>query len=385
MHLRLPGPIVAALLAWTLPLPAAAQGRPDAAAPTPLEQAVTEHNCRVPGQAMRSADAYDACLRDQLAWLRTEFGRDLQKLSSAERRAIDQGCSALRVERGRDAYVACLADRLAGLMAKRGRPVPGTEAAAVPAPAVPIAPALEMPPPPVTADPEPHSSALPWLGLLAAAVAGAGAWRLVARRRRPALVLCRVCAEPTTGSDLCAACRHEAAESQRRAAAERAEQHQAVSEAARAAEGQADTGTADTVVMPTPPVRDAAAERVAAEAAEESRRLAREADLQALIRQEHEAARQRDEERRRWQEAAAAAISGDPAGHPHAVLDPHAVLGVGPDATPEQIRAAYDEARGRYAADQVSHLGIELQDLYRTKAQAVERAYEALTGVSPQA
>src|SRR5262245_32358441 len=49
--------------------------------PTPMEQALIEYACHVPGQARSSQDAYDACLTAALATLRSDFGRDLQRLA----------------------------------------------------------------------------------------------------------------------------------------------------------------------------------------------------------------------------------------------------------------------------------------------------------------
>jgi preprotein translocase subunit Sec63 len=62
------------------------------------------------------------------------------------------------------------------------------------------------------------------------------------------------------------------------------------------------------------------------------------------------------------------------------VFDPYTVLGVSRDASQEDIHAAYQEARLKYDADQVDHLGLELQQHFKAKAQAVERAYQQLTG-----
>ena len=81
-------------------------------APTPMEQALVEHACRVPGQARSASDAYDACLAAGLTALRTDFGRDLARVAAKDRRRIDATCADLRTMRGRDAYVACLSGEL---------------------------------------------------------------------------------------------------------------------------------------------------------------------------------------------------------------------------------------------------------------------------------
>lgn len=338
---------------------------------------------------MLPADLQEACLRDQLTYLRNEFGKDLRKLAAAERGAIDRACSALRVERGRDEYVACLADRLTRVTKARGRALPS-----VPTPVANAGHASgDVSTPPsaspetaaggaATSEPSPAEAPAPtngrpwaaWLGGLVA-LCGAGAWALIARRRpKPALACCRVCGELAQTGDLCATCRHEAADAQRRAAAERSETpasttgHPAVSTdgVARAeAPATAPTaGVASTATTRAAPLTEAQAF--------ETRRREHEQTVQARIEREREDARAQEAERRRWQEAAAAAMAED------SPIDPRSVLGVSADATPEQIRAAYEQAKDKYSPDLVSHLGSELQDLYRTKAQAVERAYQLL-------
>ena len=61
------------------------------------------------------------------------------------------------------------------------------------------------------------------------------------------------------------------------------------------------------------------------------------------------------------------------------MFDPCSVLGVSRDAAQEAIRAAYQEARLKYDPDQVAHLGSELQEHFKAKAQTVEQAYQQLT------
>jgi preprotein translocase subunit Sec63 len=56
------------------------------------------------------------------------------------------------------------------------------------------------------------------------------------------------------------------------------------------------------------------------------------------------------------------------------------VLGVPRDASRETVDAAREAARLKYAPDHVAHLGPELQEHYRQKQEAVERAYQILTG-----
>lgn len=329
--------------------------------PTPLEQAVIEHACHVPGQAMLAAEAYDACLGEQLAGLRVEFGRDLQKLSAAERRTIDRACTNLRIERGRDAYVACLDQRLTSLVIARGRTRPAVSLLPVAPPpaAEPVAPPpTDVPVAPVA--PAPHSrSPWTWVGLVAALVAAAGGFAAWKSRQRPAVALCRVCGELANAGDLCAACRHELAATQRRAAAERGEQAHAVAEAASRAQEEAE-----------------ARQRELQQAALEAQRREREAARQAEEQRAHEHSRRREVDHRRWQEAAAATLTDDGGG------TPHSVLGVAPDASPADIRTAYEAASAKYAAEQVAHLGVELQDHYRRKREAVEQAFASLSASS---
>src|SRR5215471_15955849 len=60
-----------------------------------------------------------------------------------------------------------------------------------------------------------------------------------------------------------------------------------------------------------------------------------------------------------------------------ASFDPFEILGVRPDATPEQIRAAYRELALRYHPDK--HRGNPLEELAAAKLVEINRAYEMLT------
>jgi DnaJ-domain-containing protein 1 len=59
-------------------------------------------------------------------------------------------------------------------------------------------------------------------------------------------------------------------------------------------------------------------------------------------------------------------------------FDPYAVLGINRNATQEEIRAAYRREMVNYHPDKVAHLGKELRDLAKTKAQEINRAYQEL-------
>src|ERR1700682_2933549 len=78
-------------------------GTPDQSGATALEQALDEHVCSaLPESGTPDSDAYGRCLSAQLLMLRTDFGRDLSRLSAGERRTIDAACSEIRTTRGRE-------------------------------------------------------------------------------------------------------------------------------------------------------------------------------------------------------------------------------------------------------------------------------------------
>lgn len=60
-----------------------------------------------------------------------------------------------------------------------------------------------------------------------------------------------------------------------------------------------------------------------------------------------------------------------------ASFDPFEILGVRPDATPEQIRAAYRELAVRYHPDK--HRGNPLEELAAAKLVEINQAYEILS------
>ncbi len=67
-----------------------------------------------------------------------------------------------------------------------------------------------------------------------------------------------------------------------------------------------------------------------------------------------------------------------PPGPGDAAFDPHAVLGVGRDATREEIAQAYRERLKEYHPDRVATLGPELQELAHRKTIEIQRAWELL-------
>src|SRR6185503_21130535 len=156
----------------------------------------------------------EACLKAQLTSMRATFGRDLRRLSADERKTIDSACNTLH----ETDYVPCVSRQLAELARRRPKPAsPPPDAAAAPPPAAPAGPEARAPsgiPPTV------------WIGAAAVVVlaGGAGAF-LVLKGRKPAAVKCRTCGALVDGAgDLCQKCRREAAETLRRAAAERSGQ-----------------------------------------------------------------------------------------------------------------------------------------------------------------
>ncbi len=61
-------------------------------------------------------------------------------------------------------------------------------------------------------------------------------------------------------------------------------------------------------------------------------------------------------------------------------MDPSTLLEVSPEASPEEIKAAYRRAVARYHPDKVAHLGQEFQELAHKKLLAIQDAYETLQG-----
>jgi hypothetical protein len=333
---------------------------PDPAIATPIEQALIEQACSTPPAVAIDPDKHDECLHAKLTSLRADFGRDLSKLSSGDRRRIDAACEQIRGAEGREGYLTCLASQLTAVQARwnhgRGAAV---EAASV---------AVASPEPQLAAAAAPGSgsSASPsrtWvvvvltLGTLSAAAAGLF-FAMKVRPRAPHV--CRVCGTGVEGAgDLCASCRREAAATVRRAAAERAERQRAHDDQERHQHEQEE---------------------------EEQRRLAQEAEdaqqqQQELARQSGEAVlkaeeeeRHRDVERSEEAEAQRHPVSDDE----DAVFDPYRVLAVPHDANADVIRAAYNQARSKYDLGQVEGLGDEIKEHYVLKAQEVERAFQML-------
>jgi len=59
--------------------------------------------------------------------------------------------------------------------------------------------------------------------------------------------------------------------------------------------------------------------------------------------------------------------------------DPYEILGVNPDATLAEIRAAYRTAARQYHPDKVAHLGEEFKELAQKKFVEIQDAYNILS------
>ena len=360
---RLPVPLIAAISTVLLGAHAAEAGlQRDAvsqAVPTAIEQAVIDHVCRGT-LAMSGAEAQEECLGRELLSLRADFGRDLQKLSNVERQTIDSACRGLQTDRGRDSYVACLSAQLVSVRTSRRGGRSARTAPASPAGADPLLEDLADPTEeivlPDAAGPLSvvRSTGL-WIGVFVVSLLVAGGGVVLAKVARHQAAKCRTCgASFSEPGDLCPNCRHEAAAVLRRAAAERVEAARAKDQEERRLRDQEEEQ------------RQKLAQLEQRSKQEEEERLR----LQEKARQDE--ARQREEEARRPQ-VREDGIDAE------GVFDAYAVLGVPREASRETIEAAYQQAKAKYAEDQLEFLGVELQQRFRVKAEAVEKAYQMLT------
>ena len=338
---------------------AGAQRAPaDPAVPTAIEEAIIEHACgSLHPAGTIETEAYLECRNRQLLSLRADFGRDLRRLSSAERRTIDAACTSLRASQGQDAYVECLTAHLAPLRGHGNRPAPDAAAAAVAtAPPSPAPAPVEAPP----AGPRASRVSGVWIGAALVAVvvvAAGGAFMSVNARRR--FGACRTCGvKLLERGDLCQKCRHEAADALRRATAERADQ-------ARALEDEQRRRAAKEVEQ----------QQLARD--EEARRQQREDAQRDQARQEEERAQLQREDEARQQRQIEPEAARDEA-------DPYVVLGLPHDASAADVDAAFKAVRSKFDLDLVADMGVELQEHMKRKAEAVERAYETLVARRPQ-
>jgi hypothetical protein len=333
----------------------------EAPPPSPIEQALMEQMCG--GRPTGEPAIYQACLSGQLQSLRGDFGINLKGLAPAERKALDSGCSPLRMDR--EAYVRCLSDQLIALRNRRNRSKqPASTETLPPSPAQADVHATTVAASVATqtvSQPSSQSAVL-WLGAIIATLVVAGGGALLARKPRaremPKTLKCRVCGNVPESGDLCQQCRHEAAEAVRRAAAEREEEQRARERASEEEERH---------------------QNAVAEAAR--RQTIRHQRVAHLRQEEHERqqelARQEEGRRQREDEARAKRQSVDP---PDDEFDPHDVLGVPKGASLELIRAAHEEAKAKYDPKlAVDFGGAELQAYFEAKMKAVDRAFQLLT------
>ena len=327
-------------------------GSPEGSSATALEQALAAQRCGGSRAAAAQETAqHEECLRAQLEALRADFGRNLSRLTAADRRTIDADCRKIDAALERDAYVKCLSDQLAALHSHR-------RAAAPTAAATPAEPSATVPPAAAALSLHPQSSEqsmMVWGGAALAGLVVVGGGLFVALKGRRARHKCRVCGNedvPGAGA-MCQKCRREAADALRSVAAERVDQERA----------QEDE------------------QRRQREREEEQVRLRASREEDARVRQQEQArqeeqAREEETSRRREEEAHDRRQVGAPADDD--ASNPHAVLGVPRDASPEAIRAAYEDGKKKYDRDLVADMSVELQEHFKTKADAVERAYQAL-------
>ena len=326
---------------------ASAQDEPP---PSAIEHALVEYLCRtVHGPTMIGTEVYQSCYAEQLKALREPFGPDLSNLTRADRRSLDAWCGKMQAAGDRDAYLACLNRQLVRLKEERAAKaksgdavVQGEVQESESAAPVETIPAVEPPP----LQPEDSSGTL-WLVLAIGGVASAGGTAfMLMRGNRTQHAICRGCGAAVEGSgDMCANCRHEAAEARRRAAAERADEERLLAEQAK---------------------RDAELQE------EEARREQARRDEAVRLAAEEEQRRREEQERRLQRSRADDTPDGEQA------FDPYAVLGLAPGATTDAIRAAYEQAKAKYDPSQYEHFGGELQAHFKAKADAVERAFQML-------
>jgi hypothetical protein len=60
--------------------------------------------------------------------------------------------------------------------------------------------------------------------------------------------------------------------------------------------------------------------------------------------------------------------------------NPYEVLGISPDASPDEIRRAYRHLASQYHPDKVSHLGAEFREMAETRFKEIQQAYDQLLG-----
>jgi hypothetical protein len=331
--------------------PAVAQDPP---VPTAIEQAIAEYRCTAAQTAgTQAASVYDVCLSGQFDSLRGDFGRNLSRLSPGERRTIDIICNKVPASVDREAYVKCLSDQLVVLRNRRGPANPPTAAAAAAA-AAPATPSSDsVPAPSVPASPAKTTPIVIGGAVVVLLAAGGAVGFALKSRRRP--IKCRSCGQLVESGDLCSKCRHDAAAALRQATLLRAQQEQTQQDEQRRQREH----------------EEELARRRAWEREDAERRHEEQVRLEAET--------QREETQRLQDAAVASDRKMREAELAESVFDPYAVLGIARDATAEAIRAAYEEARSKFSPDLVAGMSNELQEHFKARADAVERAFQTLT------
>jgi hypothetical protein len=355
------GPSLVLALANAVPQ----QSEPDSSPASAIEQALAERACAGVFGETAGNDTHGKCLGARLLTMRSDFGKDLNQLLPAERKKLDAACGRLLTTRGREGYLDCLHSQLASLPARKGRtspPVPADE------PVVEVLTSMvEIIDPPKTASSTVLSASflssypLQSAGALLITIAASAGVVFFVKGRR-AQHACRVCAVRVPAGDLCATCRHDAAEAVRHAAADRASQKRALEDDKRREDVQAD----EQRQLKVRTEEDARRRQL-----EEAHRREHEARLREEDQQEREDFDRRQAEASQLAQAAASDA---------AALDPFAVLGVARGSSDEAIRAAFEIAKLTYDPEEVSHLGIDAQERYAAKLRAAERAYQILVG-----
>lgn len=321
--------------------------------PTPIEAALVARACQAIETPSTDIDAHLQCVSAQLFTLRASFGRDLSRLSRSDRTKIDTVCSPLGTGERRNAYLDCVADQLVAVRNRlaRGNPTVPENGAVAPSPL--LDPSASAMPPTDQATSWPSAIVMGGIVGIIVLLAAAGAVFLARKSRRPRRA-CRVCGLDSADSDLCPACRHEAAEALRHAALERALTQKAQEEDERH--------------------REEEAEKQRAREKEEKEEEEAKAHLM-----EQELRRQEEEDAHRQNEPAVGPVA-------HAaeeVFDPYVVLGAPHDTNQDGIRTAYQQAITKYDPALVSHLSEEVQAHFRAKAESIERAYQMLSNAHP--
>jgi DnaJ-domain-containing protein 1 len=318
---------------------------------TAIEVALGERACSVGAQAsVIDPEAHAECVNAQIAALRADFGRDLRRLSAVERKRFDAACARMNTAVTREAYLDCLNGEI---LARRQRSAPAQSAVDAAAPASSEALAADAVPR--------HNGGRGWLPVLAGvAILLAVPGVVVAlRRRQPRERQRPMCAcgqSLVEEGAMCAACRRAAAEALKRSR-EEAQQNQELEAQRRKQKNDEEEQRLLT-----------------------ARRAAEEAERQTQI---EETLRLESDQDRIAQEAAALRrFEAEEAARSEARFDPYAVLGVAPESDLARIRAAYEAAKAKYQPDAVSHLGDDVQQHFRIKAEAVDRAYEILSGLA---